>query len=369
MSNNIIISDNKILDGTNYHIWYDTIKSAAGEIELSEYLTTDKIKQCIDQHPGNQDELNKVKKENDKLRSIIINSINNKIHEEIIGIESVSVIIETLKTDYDRDKKDLTQWITKLKSIKAKNIQEIPKTIRLVKRVFQNMTDAQKTMDEKEKVKYLLHTLPENYSKKFILKESDTVDSLSESIEKDLNMWYYINNWDSDNSTYSNDDPMEIDFIAKNKKKNLKNNYKNKNKNKHNNNFKINKNKNKQQENSPFCEICEKGGHSTKECYFNPKNPRSKYYKCHNNNNGLNFNKRGKSKYAGYIGINLNKEYNSQICTNKNVNKNRNKKYLLFINRVYDEKFMCIKNPRVNKILCNIVTIGLIVYLLHTIGS
>ena len=382
MSNNITISDKKILDGTNYLIWYDAIESAAKEIDLLEYLKTDKIKQYEEQHPGDQDGLNKIKKDNNKLRSIIINSITNSIHEEIIGIESVSVIIETLKTDYDKDTQDLTQWIKKLKSIKAKNNQEIPRVIRKVEKIFKNMADAKKTMDEKEKIKYFLHTLPKSYREKITLKDTDTVETLSKEIKTDLSLWSYVDNWDSDNSVDSDDtsdDPMDIGFISKNKNKNKKKNFRIKSNNKYNNSNELKHNKNKNfnynrnnnnnhnknnnyHENYKYCEICERKGHSIKECHYNIKNPKSNYFKYYNknyNNNSINYkhNKNGNNNnrgYAGYIGtsFNLNDEYNYEICNSKKYNKD-NKKYLCFINRV-NENFKCKHYPRVNKILCNI---------------
>ena len=122
----IKIEENKILNGDNYHIWYDNITGIAKDLELSDYLTTDKIKICKEQNPNDKKELQKIIKNNNKLRLVIINSISNKKHEEIIGIEPVSVIIETLKTEYDKDVNDYTKWIKKIKIPKSQKRRRYP---------------------------------------------------------------------------------------------------------------------------------------------------------------------------------------------------------------------------------------------------
>jgi len=172
---------------------------------------------------------------------------------------------------------------------------------------------------------------------------------------------------------------MDIGFTSKNRNRNKGKNLNIKSNNKHNNNneFRYNKNKNfnynrnsnfnhnknnNYYENNKYCEICERRGHSVKECLYNIKNPKSNYFKYYNkysNNNIENYkhNKNGNNnnrRYAGYIGtsFNLNDEYNYEICNSKKYNKD-NKKYLRFINRV-NENFKCENYPRVNKSLCNI---------------
>jgi len=48
---NFNIDDDKILDGTNYHIWYDTISTIATGLGLSEYLEKNKISEAEAQNP------------------------------------------------------------------------------------------------------------------------------------------------------------------------------------------------------------------------------------------------------------------------------------------------------------------------------
>jgi len=350
--NNIEIKEIKILDGTNYHIWYDTIKAIATANGLEEYLTIDKIAEAESAKPLDQEKVNTAKKENGILKAIIINSVSNKIHEDIVGIDTTSVIINTLKTEYDKDTKDLTQWIKKLKSIKAKKEEEIPKAVRKILKIFKNMEDAKATMEEKEKVKYFLHILPEKYRKKLTLTNDSTVDNLQKIITEDLNMWNYIEDWDTDSENESNDDPMEIDFAGKFKKSRKnprnndnKNNIAGKNNNDHHKNHNGDKFTNK---NNKFCEICQIKGHSTSECYYNAKNPRSNYYKYYtmdnkNQNNRKYSKNKNYQKFAGFLGhnIDLNNEYN---CNINNFRIKNHKNYLSCVNSTKIECKKC-QNP------------------------
>jgi len=43
---NFNIDDDKILNSTNYHIWYDTISTIATGLDLSEYLEKNKISEA-----------------------------------------------------------------------------------------------------------------------------------------------------------------------------------------------------------------------------------------------------------------------------------------------------------------------------------
>jgi len=75
----------------------------------------------------------------------------------------------------------------------------------------------------------------------------------------------YLENWNIDEEFY-NDDPMEIDEIRRFKKKGF---VKSKSeKEKHNV-------KRKQKEVDKYCHICDRYGHSTKECFYNLKTKNS----------------------------------------------------------------------------------------------
>ena len=89
-NNENIISSNKFLNGSNYRIWYDSIKTVVEQLELEEYLEKDVVQELYDNDPTNIEAIKKAKRENKRVRLIIINSITPKIHEDIIGIDTVS---------------------------------------------------------------------------------------------------------------------------------------------------------------------------------------------------------------------------------------------------------------------------------------
>jgi len=117
---------------------------------------------------------------------------------------------------------------------------------------------------------------------------------------------------------------MDNDYAGKlghKDRKNLKSKNNNKNFPKKGNSSKQNNkdkfNRNKYNNNNKFCEIYEKRGHSTKECRYNPRNPKglyNKYYiqdeQKYRNNYHPHYNGQN-GKAVRYI--NLNNEYNENV--------------------------------------------------------
>ncbi|ORX59227.1 hypothetical protein BCR36DRAFT_366409 [Piromyces finnis] len=143
----------KCFDGTNFVIC----------LGLKEYLETDKVKEAENTTPRDEAKIRAAKKNNDKLRNIIIRSISDKIHEEVISIEPVSVLIEALKTDYTSDRKDITQWIKRLKFIKTEKDSNIPKTIRKITTIYKNMEESLTSPSKKKKKLNFYYAIPPKY--------------------------------------------------------------------------------------------------------------------------------------------------------------------------------------------------------------
>eukprot|EP00833_Pecoramyces_ruminatium_P014940 jgi/Orpsp1_1/1188972/evm.model.d7180000068605.1 len=352
MSNNnseYSIHSSKFLNGKNFRIWFDAFKNLIEQKGLGEYLTKDVVGELTQNKPEDKEAIKQAIQNNMKVRLILINTLTPKIHEEIIGIDTVSTIIQTLKTEYDHEVNDLTQWINKLVSIKAKNDNEIPNACKKIIKIFDNMKEAKASMDEKEKVKYFLRALPEHYKRKLMLDSDTTVNALYEKIKEDLKYWNYVNNWGtSTKEEEERDDPMEIDYTGKfNKRKNKNKNKGTEQKYQQNNN---NKNNKYGKQNKKYCGICDMNNHNTKECYFNPKNPNSKFYKYYKNEyNNEKDNQQRKNKGKGYIGfvndVDLNQEYENEInfddirpyleepSTSSQTKKDEDIKSINFINR------------------------------------
>jgi len=119
----------------------------------------------------------------------------------------------------------------------------------------------------------------------------------------------------------THDDPMDIDYTGKFNGKGKQNRRINKTQKYDSNNKEHERNTKKgKEEKDKYCYICDMNNHDTKECYFNPKNPNSKFNKYYNenkkgNNENYNRNKKYNSKrYIGYVSdANLNNEYNYEV--------------------------------------------------------
>jgi len=134
------------------------LTTTLSQIGLIDYLSSDNLEEA--KSSGDEATYQKVQKENYRIRFMIVNSVTDKIHEDLVGIQSVYSLIGYLKADYDKGQKDLTKWIEKLMSIKAKRVEEIPRAIINIKRIYSSMSDAKATMQETEKIKYFIRALP-----------------------------------------------------------------------------------------------------------------------------------------------------------------------------------------------------------------
>ena len=118
-----------ILNDKNFKIWYDNLTDVLEKDGLEEYLTTDVVDIIQKDVTKTEEDINKAKKNNSKVRYIIKNTINSKIHEDILGMNTPLAIITYLKGEYGGDDTDMTQWLNKLKKEKSKE-EEIPTVLK-----------------------------------------------------------------------------------------------------------------------------------------------------------------------------------------------------------------------------------------------
>jgi len=233
-------------------------------------------------------------------------------------------------------------WDKKIVDLKAKTIKDIPKILTKLDNIFENMKKSKFPISDKEKLKYAYNTFPPGFRSKFEFNVNKTYKQLCERIKYNITMKPYAGEWNNNNEdTNSNksDDPMEIDALHKRYKRFTKtDNNNNNNNNKYNeskykndkqmNHKSNNKNYNKNNQKEKFCLICEKHGHTLKECWRNLKNPNRK-----NNGNSNN------GKFMGYINdIQLSNEYNNGFNYHElhdNLEKpNDDTKSINFINKI-----------------------------------
>jgi len=187
MNESLFFKKEAILNGKNYNKWYDSLKDVLEKDGLGEYLIKDVVKEKEKATNSNADDIENAKRNNTKVRYIIKNTIGTKIYEDIIGMTTPREIIEYLEGEYKLNENDMTQWMNKLREVKAKKEEDIPFTLKRLFKLFKGMESSGNNISEKEKVKYILKSLPTCYKKKITLNSNETAENLRTTIVNDIN--------------------------------------------------------------------------------------------------------------------------------------------------------------------------------------
>ncbi|ORX42877.1 hypothetical protein BCR36DRAFT_461960 [Piromyces finnis] len=187
----------------------------------------------------------------------------------------------------EEKRKIFNQRINKLYSIKARNLEELPSIIRKIKNIFTSIEKQDtKIMSEVEKVKIIYHALPKYLQERMTISTKIKSDEfIEEVIDKHL-MIKYLKDKSTiskiDNVKLSSNDPMDIDFISKEK-------IFNKTKTIPNNKYKSKSTKN-------YCYICETYDYSLDQCKFNLKNKNREGNKYRNTSEKYSRNQKQKGR-------------------------------------------------------------------------
>jgi len=253
-----------ILRGSeNFKQWYNYICREISENGLSEYIKENKIRDLnVDSNLWSEEDKT-VLSNNASVRIMIIHTITNAVHRKIVGIESVYDIMELIKKMYGSTdiEKDLLYWITKLDSLSAKNERQIMSVIRQMKTIFTRMQENQFNLSEKEKIKYLISSIPKSYSLKIFLKNDDTFDSLYQQIVEDLSMMAYVYDWKDNEDEDDEDDDDSVENVHSKRRSLMDKDYQ----------------RSTTSYNKKYCGICKKTNHDTKDCWYNLKSKNCRY--------------------------------------------------------------------------------------------
>ena len=171
----------KILKGSeNFFIWYDYVIWLIRKEALSDYVSYDKIKDIDVDHPTNVEEIAHVMN-NGRARTILIDTITNQIHKEVIGIDSACTIMEKLKKKYDGDDTDISYWVKSLNSLSTQEESEIMDTLETMKGIFEAMQKKNLNLSNNEKIKYIYSSIPRSYMSKYVLEVNETFDTVTKS--------------------------------------------------------------------------------------------------------------------------------------------------------------------------------------------
>ena len=215
---------------------------------------------------------------------MISKNVDDSVLREISRLNNGFRIMERLKSKYGNSNADMEYWLKRLRSIKARDRNQIIEKLELMKETFDDMEEQHVEITDKEKLKYLYNVLPDDYKNIIQINLNSDPNVYINNLKSFIYAKSYLENWE-DNKTIEKDDPMDLDFISRGRrtsnssKKNEHNNHNNKssnskkrgkqNGNQYNNNNKDNSNKDNN--NKSYCHICEVKGHSTRNCIYNMK--------------------------------------------------------------------------------------------------
>jgi len=204
-------------------------------------------------------EILKIIKQNDsQALMIIFQNVSSTIMNEISRYSTCSKAYKKLKETYGNANTDMENWITTLKSLKAKNRGQIIGVLDKVKEIFTEMEEAKQEITNKEKLRYMFGTMPTGIRKQFNVTLEIKPDEFYKTVKERINALAYLEGTSEDNEI-EDTDPMDLDFISKKKFRKESNERL--------------KGKTNIQSKKPnyYCKICRKHGHSTEKCKFNGK--------------------------------------------------------------------------------------------------
>jgi len=270
MKDKFQLREEDLLNRNNFESWFIKIHTALKARNLLKYIESDvlsnlnkKLKEIENTDDGKIKKIKKKIKSAEKrdalTKSIIHDNITKEPFEYIKRETNAYNAMKKLEKLYKRKKTFSVQiWMDKLNSMKANNINECNNIMNQIMETFKLMELNKHSLSNQEKLGIIYNSLPEEIKLTVIPSIDDSPNEFYERITKIITFKIYAdskNTKETNNQNNIQNTPQTI--IQANLSTSIK-------KRKHDGN--------------KYCEICEKNGHITKECWLNPKNKKSKYH-------------------------------------------------------------------------------------------
>ena len=260
----------QLLNGKNFQTWYYKITLEIQKLGLEQHLVNDVVDQVEKEVPADPNKINNTKKDCATVLSTVANSIDDAILIKYINIKKPNELIKKLKKKYLGEDYDIKQWLSQLNSLKATKKQDVIQVLDDMWDIFEQMSNGEFKLSNKEKVKYMYNALPKEYQNVVQVTVDTTPLNYYNELNKIFSMKSFLEDWKlPDDQIY---DPMDIDYVGK-----IKNN----------NNYQIKKYN---------CDICKMDNHKTDNCCYNIKNVNSPYHKFYKNKEKQNNNSKKNNK-------------------------------------------------------------------------
>jgi len=279
------------LSMTNYELWYRFIRStlkSKGLIKYVENDVTSAINNEVTAGTKTAADLEDAEKNDAKAMSFLLTTISREIQEKIKNAETSFATITKIKEIYNNKKtKDVTYYLDKLNSLRAKNLDDGLEIIDKMTEIFNTLDENNYKLGTLEKAKYIYSALTNDVKSRLTLDPDLELNDFTEEAKKIINVLRYFSgkHQEKDIKPRKIEDLMDIDYVGK-----LKN--------------KLSNNDIKREPN--YCYICEMKGHTTDRCGFNVKvreeRRKNKSRKFKKNDNSYDW--KGKRKYIGNVEVN-----------------------------------------------------------------
>jgi len=268
MKPNFQLNQEELLVGEeNFENWFVKISNAMRARKLLKYIKRDVLLKYKDIDKLDKKSLKKKKRAEAKAAlasDIIFNNVTKDVFEFIKRDKNAYLQMKKLKKLFKREKSFRVQnWMNKLNSIKANDVRECANKLNQITEIFKLLDSHNYLLGNQEKLRLMYKALPDELQEVILPPVDEDPKKFYKNIIKKTSFKIYTNENQKIINQYNNHYQNENQIYNVEKYNN--------NNEKYNDKRKFNSNK--------HCEICDKNGHSTRECKLNPKNPLSRFHK------------------------------------------------------------------------------------------
>jgi hypothetical protein len=131
---------------------------------------------------------------------MISKNVDDSVLREISRLNNGFRIMERLKSKYGNSNADMEYWLKRLRSIKARDRNQIIEKLELMKETFDDMEEQHVEITDKEKLKYLYNVLPDDYKNIIQINLNSDPNVYINNLKSFIYAKSYLENWE-DNKT------------------------------------------------------------------------------------------------------------------------------------------------------------------------
>ena len=167
------ITQDERLTKSNYDDWYPLIRHFLKSKGFLSYIEEDIVattKQEVENGTKNNEDLNKVEKNDSCVMSFIFTSVSVEIRRKIKNKETAFEMMNKIKQLYDNQaNKDVAYYLRKLNSLKARGLDDSLDIMSEMEEIFNFLDEKNYSLGSLEKTKYIYYALPNEVNSRLTL--------------------------------------------------------------------------------------------------------------------------------------------------------------------------------------------------------